>query len=505
HSAGRRGFGNADVILNLMPDRFANGNPANDDVPGFADKANRADNDAGRHGGDIQGIVDHLDHIAAMGYTMLWPTPLTESNQPHYSYHGYAATDTYRIDPRYGSNEDYRRMVAAARERGIGVIQDIVLNHIGSNHWWMRDLPTQDWVSGGSHYVPTGHARTAISDPYAAEVDRESFIAGWFGPEMPDMNQRNPLLATYQIQNTIWWIEYAGLAGIRADTYGYSDKHFLAQWSGRVMLEYPRLNIVGEEWSNNPVVTSYWLRGKKNADGYVSNLPSVMDFPLQATLLRALVAPEGLHSGLVDVYEAMVNDRLYPDPMNLVLFEGNHDLPRLYSMVDEDLALWKMALAFVLTAPRIPQIYVGTEILMTSPKVRDDGAFRHDFPGGWAGDKVNAFTGEGLSDRQKEAQAWLKRVLNWRKTQPAVHRGKFMHYQPQDGMYVYFRYDAKGLVMVVLNKNAGDATLATERFRQVLPQGASGTDVLTGRHYELGDTLVVPARSVLILDLKRPG
>jgi len=243
-SANRIGFNSSDVILNLMPDRFSNGDPANDDLPGFLEKTNRADIDAGRHGGDIQGMTNHLNYFADMGYTMLWPTPLTESNQPKYSYHGYAATDTYKIDARYGSNEDYRRMVAAAKRAGIGVIQDVVLNHIGSNHWWMRDMPMKDWLSFEGEFVPTYHARTTANDPYASAIDKTNFTSGWFEPDMPDMNQRNALVATYQIQNTIWWIEYAGLAGIRADTYGYSDPTFLAAWSGCVMAEYPHLNIV---------------------------------------------------------------------------------------------------------------------------------------------------------------------------------------------------------------------------------------------------------------------
>ncbi len=505
NSAQRIGFNSSDVILNLMPDRFSNGDPANDDLPGFLDKSNRSDIDAGRHGGDIQGMVNHLDYFARMGYTMLWPTPLTESNQPQYSYHGYAATDTYKIDARYGSNEDYKRMVASARRKGIGVIQDIVLNHIGSNHWWMRDMPMQDWLSFNGKFIPTYHARTTANDPYASAIDKKNFTAGWFELGMPDMNQLNPQLATYQVQNTIWWIEYAGLAGVRADTYGYSDPVFLAEWSRRVMEEYPRFNIVGEEWSLNPVTVSYWQRGKKNANGYVSHLPSVMDFPLNETLRKSLVAEDSLHSGLTDLYEALTSDTLYPDPMNLVLFEGNHDVPRIFSALDEDIDLYKMAMAYVLTMRGIPQLYYGTELLMTSPKVRDDGKFRQDFPGGWAGDKINAVTGVGLSAQQKDAQAFLQKLLNWRKSQPVIHRGKLMHFAPDQGTYVYFRYDGKQKIMVVLNKNKTEKVLATNRFREILPQNAAGTDVISGRRFELGNVLTVPARTVLILEVKQSG
>ncbi len=502
-SAERVGFNTSDAILNLMPDRFANGKPDNDDLAGFEDKVNRADTDSGRHGGDLQGIIDHLDYIAAMGYTAIWPTPLTESNQPRYSYHGYAVTDTYRIDPRYGSNDDYKRMVTLAREKGIGVIQDVVLNHIGSGHWWMKDMPAPDWLSFDGRFVPTYHARTAVSDPYAATIDRSNFTAGWFEQNMPDMNQRNPLLATYQIQNTLWWIEFAGLAGIRADTYGYSDAAFVTEWSRRIMEEYPRLNIVGEEWSYNPVVISYWLRGRTQTDGYVSHLPSVMDFPLHEVLRKSLVEPDSLHSGLANLYEALVNDRLYPDPANLVLFEGNHDVARLFSILNEDIALYKMALTYVLTMRRIPQLYYGTEILMTSPKQRDDGAFRLDFPGGWPGDRVSAFTGQGLTAAQKDAQAFLRKLLNWRKTQAVIHHGQLKHFAPQDGTYVYFRYDAKNKVMVVLNKNSKDQTLQTARFKEVLGAATSALDVISGRRFELREKLTVPARSVLVLQVDR--
>ncbi len=500
-SAQREGFSAKDVILNLVPDRFANGNPANDNQPGLADTARRHDDQAGRHGGDLQGIVDHLGDIAAQGYTMLWPTPLAENNQPRYSYHGYAATDLYRIDPRFGSNEDYRRMVATARDKGLGVIQDIVLNHIGSGHWWMKDLPSPDWLTHGGRFVPTGHFRTAVSDPYAAPADRDDFTQGWFTENMPDMNQRNPLVATYQVQNAIWWIEYAGLSGLRVDTYGYSDAAFLAQWSRRLMDEYPRLNMVGEEWSANPVVVSYWLRGKRNRDGYESHMPGMMDFPLHETLRRALVAEDGMFTGLNELYAAMANDQLYPEPMNMVLFEGNHDVPRLYSVLHEDLALWKMAIAYVLTMRGIPQLYYGTDVLMTSPTQRDDGATRRDYPGGWPGDAVNGFTGTGLSARQKEAQAFLRRLMTWRKTQPAVHRGRLLHYAPDRQTYTYFRLDGPRAVMVVLNKNREPVALRTDRFAEGLGGRRTGVDVLTGQRVEWRDVLTVPARGVMVIDL----
>ncbi len=496
-SAQRKGFSSADVVLNLMPDRFANGDPANDSVPQLREKADRR-NPGGRHGGDIEGMRQHLDYLAALGYTALWPTPLLESDQAEYSYHGYATTNHYRIDARYGSNADYQRLVAQAKAQGILMIQDVVLNHIGSGHWWMRDLPTPDWITHGGKFSGTQHHRLAVQDPYAAKADRENFVTGWFEPNMPDLNQRNPLLANYLIQNTIWWIEYAGLNGIRVDTYGYSDAAFLTDWSRAVMAEYPRLNMVGEEWSSNPNVVSHWQRGKVNFDGYVSHMPGMIDFPVHEALRRALGDERG---SLTSLYEMLALDYLYPEPRKLMLFEGNHDVPRLYSVLNEDESLTRMALVFLLTAPRIPQLYYGTEILMTSPKERDDAAARLDFPGGWAGDKVNAFTGAGLSSAQKSAQAFLTKLMNWRKTQSVIHEGKFLHFAPEDGTYVYFRYNDQKKLMVVLNHSKKATRLATARFAEMLAGANTGIDALSGATVSLKEAIQLPARSATILEL----
>jgi len=500
-SAQRRGFNTSDAIYQVMPDRFANGNPSNDSVASMADKLDRK-NGSGRHGGDLQGMTDHLDYVAAMGYTQVWPTPLVENDQPAYSYHGYAATDHYKVDARYGSNEDYVRFVAKAREKGIGVIQDVVLSHIGSSHWWMKDMPMPDWISYNGKFTPTAHHRVAVQDPYGSKEDSRNFTQGWFGPHMPDMNQTNPFVANYLIQNNIWWIEYAGLSGLRVDTYGYSDPAFLTEWSRRLMQEYPKLNMVGEEWSTRIPVVARWQAGKQNFDGYVSHIPSMMDFPLNDVLRKALADTDGTYS-FTDIYETLSQDYLYPNASNLVLFEGNHDMSRTFSVVNDDPALWRMAMAFTLTAPRIPQLYYGTEILMPSTvKGRDDPSYRVDMPGGWAGDAVNAFTGVGLTAQQRDAQAWLKKLLNWRKTASVVHHGKMMHYGPQENTYVYFRYDGANRVMVALNKNTSATKLSTDRFREMLSGARSGTDVLTGAVYGLDGSITLPARSVLVLEVK---
>jgi glycosidase len=491
-SAQRQGFNTSDAIYQVMPDRFANGNPANDNVAGMPDKANRAEGN-GRHGGDLAGMAAHLDYIKDMGFTQVWPTPLVENNQDIHSYHGYAATDHYKVDARYGSNEDYRAFVAQARSRGIGVIQDVVLSHIGSHHWWMKDMPMQDWLSYDGKYTPTAHHRVANIDPYGSKEDARNFTQGWFGPHMPDMNQTNPYVANYLIQNNIWWIEYAGLSGLRVDTYGYSDTAFLTEWSKRVLAEYPRLNMVGEEWSTRIPIVARWQ---------ALNAPSMMDFPLNDVLRKALGDTDGTYR-LYDVYETLAQDYLYTNPSNLVLFEGNHDLARSFSMVNSDPALLRMALAFTLTVPRIPQFYYGTEILMPSTvKGRDDPSYRHDMPGGWAGDKVNAFTGEGLSTEQRDMQAFVKKLANWRKTSSAVQHGKMMQYGPEQDTYVYFRYDGKQKVMVALNKNAKDITLYADRFREMLAGVRSGTDVITGRSVPLAGKFTLPARSVLVMELQ---
>jgi glycosidase len=498
-SAQRNGFNSSDAIYQVMPDRFANGNPANDTLPGLPDKTDRAIGH-GRHGGDIQGIIDHLDYIASLGFTQLWPTPLVENNGD-VSYHGYAATDHYKIDPRYGSIEDVARLSREASKHGIGLIQDVVLSHIGSGHWWMKDLPTPDWINHSGKFVPTHHHRVAVQDPYASREDRDNFTTGWFSPGMPDMNQTNPLVANYLIQNNIWWIEYAGLSGLRIDTFGYSDGAFLTEYTKRIMDEYPRLNMVGEEWSKLPPVVAHWQKGKANFDGYTSSMPSMMDFPLTEAMRTTLASKEGTWL-FHDVYELLSLDYLYPNPGNLVLFDGNHDVARIFSVVGEDFARYKMDLVFVMTMPRIPQFYTGDEILMTSAtKERDDSSYRRDFPGGWPGDKVNAFTGAGLTAQQGEAQAFVRKLVNWRKTQPVIHHGKLMHYGPEDNTWVYFRYDQHKKVMVAFNLNDKEMTLPTARFHEMLGGVGSGVDVLSGKRYDLKTALTLAPNAVVVLEL----
>ena len=499
-SAERPGFGPADVIYLLVPDRFANGDPRNDNTGDTLEKRDRH-NPGGRHGGDLAGMRAALPYLQNLGITQIWPTPLIENDMPAYSYHGYAATDLYRIDPRFGSNEDYRDYVAAARERGIGVIQDIVLNHIGSQHWWMADLPSPDWING-AQFSPTNHARTTLQDPYAAASDRAVFSHGWFVDTMTDLNQRNPFLATYLIQNSLWWIEYAGLSGIREDTYSYADPDFLAAWSKRIVQEYPSFSIVGEEWSRNPTVVSYWQAGPHGGRHPGSATNSMMDFPLYYNLVESLQTEGQWEGGLMRLYQSLVNDTLYPAPERLVLFDGNHDTPRLYSILGEDFGKFQAALTYILTMPRTPQLFYGTELAMTSPTQRDDGRVRADFPGGWPGDRADGFIGKGLSGVAKRSQTFVRSLLQFRRQSSALTRGKLIHFVPENGVYVYARQSEQQTVLVVINRSGKQQTVATRRFDEVLRGHATAQDIISKAALDLSKEIVVPADAVRILALE---
>ena len=502
----RESFGASDVLYLITPDRFANGDPGNDEIAGMMEKPNRS-NVGGRHGGDIDGIINSLDYIKDMGFTAIWLNPVLENDMPDYSYHGYATTDFYKVDQRYGSNEKYAEMVEEAHSKGIKVIMDMIVNHSGSEHWWMKDVPASDWFNyqeqnlKGDNYQITTHRKTTIQDPYISEIDLKEFADGWFVPTMPDLNQRNEIMATYLIQNSIWWIEYSGIDGIRMDTYPYPDKDFMTDWTCQLQAEYPNFNTVGEEWYEDPAIVAFWQQDKLNANGYESCLPSLMDFPLQAKVSEALNEDDSDWSGWMKAYVTLALDFQYAHPEELVVFPDNHDMSRFYTQVGEDLELFKLGIAYFLTVRGTPQIYYGTEVLMKNPGTGDHGVIRSDFPGGWDGDKVSAFSGEGLTADQKDAKNFIKTILNWRKDQSAVHYGKLTHFNPRNGVYVFFRYDENDKVMVVLSKNAEDVSLDLSRFAEILPADASGTEIIRGERMQLGDTLTVPGRSPMIIDL----
>ena len=497
-SADREGFSAKDVIYLITPDRFSNGNPDNDSLPNLKEKVNRKNKD-GRHGGDLQGVIGHLDYISNMGFTQIWLNPVLENDHPKFSYHGYSTTDYFKIDARFGDNELYRRFSKEAKKKGIGIIKDVIPNHIGSEHWWMKDLPSSDWVNNKGIFKQSSHVHEVIYDPYVTKSQIREMTDGWFVKTMPDLNQRNSFLATYLIQNSIWWIEYADLSGIRVDTYPYADKEFLSEWSGRIISEYPNFNFVGEEWNMNSSMIAYWQSGSQNNDGYISSIPSMMDFPLQNALVRSLKDSESWNSGIGDVYRVIANDYVYGDPYNLVVFAGNHDMERIYSQLNNNIDLYKMAMSFILTTRGIPQIYYGTEIIMES--TADHGELRRDFPGGWKGDKVNAFSRKGLSNKEIEAQKYLKTLLNWRKKSPAITNGKLIHYPPKDGVYVYFRLFDNESVMVLINNNKNKTRVDLERFYEVLKNNKNGISVINNTKYNLKEKISLDKKSVLILEV----
>jgi len=516
------GFDSSDAIYLITPDRFANADVTNDNGSVNSKTKdtgtsvyflkettiNRAD-DYARHGGDIKGITNHIDYIYDMGFTAIWSTPLLTNNMPRSSYHGYAITDLYEIDPRFGNLADYRALADKLREKGMKLIMDQVANHCGSEHWWMKDLPFEDWVNYQQNFLKKGdlitsnHRRTSNQDSYASKQDKKEMAEGWFVPTMPDLNQKNPFMAKYIIQNSIWWIETIGLGGIRQDTYPYPDKNFMSNWAGAIMNEYPNFSIVGEEWSYNPLLVGYWQNGAKNKDGYVSNLKSSMDFPMQKAMVDGINEVESWDTGLVKLYEGLANDFHYATPKDIMVFLDNHDKSRLFTEVKEDVTKAKMALSYMLVLPRIPQIYYGTEILMNdTAKPGDHGLIRTDFPGGWNGDQVNAFTGKGLSKAEKEMQNFTKKMLNYRKSSKAIHEGKTVHFAPFMGTYFLFRIKDDETVVHIINKNDKPIRIDLKRYAEVGLEGKTLKNIITGEEFVWGDVINFKEKGSIVLTTK---
>ncbi len=500
-----KGFNTSDAVYLIVPDRFANGDYTNDVVAGMKENKINRSFESARHGGDLRGIINHLDYIAAMGFTAIWPTPVLENDMARTSYHGYSITNHYKVDPRFGSFDEYKELAVKARQKGIKLILDEVLNHTGTGYWWMNDLPYKNWINKTDSLVRSNHRRTVNQDLYAAAYDKDLFTNGWFDRSMPDMNGKNSFLANYLIQSTIWWIETLQLGGIRQDTYGYSDKTLLSNWSCRIIKEYPQFSLVGEEWSSNPLITSYWQKGKINRDGYKSCVTTTMDFQMQEALINGLKEKEGagFNKGLAGIYEALANDFVYADPSNTLLMGDNHDMDRLYMQLNQDVALTKMALAFLFTMRGIPQVFYGTEILMDNTgHHKNDGLIRSDFPGGWESDSVNAFTGEGLSQDKKAVQEYVKQLLNWRKQNNVIANGKTLHFAPFEGVYVFFRYNNERMVMVVMNKNETDTNIQTKRFDEILEKKTQGTNIISKELIQLQKSFHVKAKTTSIFEIK---
>ena len=502
-SANRQGFSPADVVYLLMPDRFANGDPSNDNVDSQPEKANRTI-DYGRHGGDIKGITDHLDYIKQLGATAIWSTPLLENNYNKYTYHGYAISDFYQIDPRYGSNDDYARLVDAAHQKGLKMIMDMVSNHGGIGAWWMNDLPMADWIHQWPTFTRSNHKAITTKDIHAAQCDVKLDQEGWFDTTMPDMNQNNPYFWTYYIQNNIWWIEFAGLDGIRMDTYPYNDRDAMAKWAKAIMSEYPKFNITGETWLHSSEDIAFWQKDAVNSLHYNSQLPTPMDFVMNDAL-AVCFNEQGNgwnEQGMSRLYNDISKDYLFANPNNLLIFAENHDTQRYNNTLKGDFAKYKMAMSFLMTTRGIPQIYYGTEIGMTGDKNKGDGDIRRDFPGGWAGDSINAFNPQARTSFQNSYYDFTAKLLNWRKNKEVIHSGKLIHYVPENDMYVYFRYNDKEKVMVVLNNNESAQTLKTDRFSEMMENYTSGKEVISGKTYTDLKSLDVPAKSAMIIELK---
>ncbi len=509
------GFNSSDAVYLVTPDRFVNGNPKNDVHTRLKEKTIDRANDYARHGGDIEGITKHLDYIDDLGFTAIWSCPLLTNDMPQSSYHGYAITDYYQVDPRYGTLKDYKSLSQKMSKKGMKLIMDQVANHCGLEHWWMKDLPFKDWVNYQGIYeknssswtneltIKSNHKRTSNQDIYASKSDKERMTNGWFVSAMPDLNQQNPFMAQYIIQNSIWWIETVGLAGIRQDTYPYPDKDFMSDWAGAIMNEYPKFNIVGEEWSYNPLFIGYWQDGANNRDGYDSNLKSPMDFAMQGLIVQALNESESWDTGLVRIYEGLANDFHYTSPKDLMLFLDNHDMSRIFTQLKGDVVNTKMALSYLFTLPRIPQMYYGTEILMNDfDKPGDHGLIRTDFPGGWKGDATNAFTGEGLTEAQKDMQHYIKILLNFRKSSKAIHEGKTIHFSPEDGIYVLFRVLEDDIVVHILNKNNEVVDLDLSRFGEMNLKGKTFKNIISGETIIWDNSLNFRAKGSILLTTK---
>lgn len=494
--SGALGFDASDVLYLITPDRFANGNASNDNWDSVS--VNRESPNA-RHGGDYAGVKQKLDYMHDLGITTVWLNPIQENKMRGGSYHGYAITDFYQSDPRFGSNYEFRELTKATHDKGMKMVMDMVLNHCGSAHWWMKDLPSKDWINNNGVFLQTNHATVSVMDVHASETERNTFLNGWFTRGMPDLNQRNPHLATYLIQNSIWWIEYARIDGIRQDTYSYMDFDFLSRWNKEVYDEYPNFNIVGETWYNKTTSPAWWqgnsMLNKKNP-----NLKTPMDFSLTFAMQKAFDGKTETDY-LGDLFEDIAQDFVYANPYNILTFLDNHDLGRFSRKEDTDLKRYKQGLAFLLTMRGIPQIYYGTEVLMVGTKEAGDGRLRIDFPGGWPGDKKDEFTKEGRSEMQNEAWDYIRKLLHWRKTSDAVMKGKMIHYAPRNGIYVYARIKDAKTVMVILNSSLKDQQVSMERFSDIIKKYTSAKDVITAEIFSLEKSINIPAKGEYIFEL----
>ena len=513
NSKERESFNSSDLVYLIMPDRFANGDTSNDSMPSVTEKVNRAEQ-GGRHGGDLQGVINQLDYLEDLGVTALWSTPLLEDNDAKYYYHTYAQSDVYKIDPRYGTNEDYKRLATEMEQRDMKLIMDYVTNHWGAEHWLIKDLPEQSWIHQFEDnkdkdfpldgYANSNYRMTTQYDPNASAIDTRYCEDGWFTSTMPDLNQSNPKTLTYLIQNAIWWIEYSGLDGFRVDTYSYNDKEGIANWTKAITDEYPNFNIVGEVWLHNQAQIAYWQKDSKIGalQNFNSHCPSVMDFTLHDAIgVMFKEDNASWNDGMIKAYDNFVNDFLYQDIDNLMVFAENHDTGRINEIYNGSLDHYKLAMTLVATTRGTPQIYYGSEIGMRGDKGKGDGAIRQDFPGGWATDANNAFTKDGRTEEQEAYHSFSKTLFNFRKETPALHTGELLHYLPENNVYVYFRSLEDQTVMVVLNNNPEEQTLDLSRFAEGIKNATTGKELFSQNTLNLDEPLTVKGKSPLVISL----
>lgn len=507
-SAARESFTSKDVMYLIMPDRFANGDEKNDSSLELTEKANRS-LPGGRHGGDLRGIINNLDYIQNLGATAVWLTPVNEDNEKVYSYHGYAQTDLYKIDARYGTNEEYRELSQKLNKRNMKLVMDYVTNHWGVSHWMIKDLPTKDWIhwfeDGENGFKRSNYKTTTQFDTNASDIDKKIALDGWFDTTMPDINQKNPLVLKYLTQNAIWWIEYAELGGFRVDTYPYNDKEAMAKWAKAVTDEYPNFNIVGETWLNTAGHISAWQKDSKTGEAanYNSYLPSVMDFMLYGDLPKALKEKEGWDSGMNRIYNTLSSDFLYPDINNVMVFFENHDTERWNEIFNDDPKAYKLGLTLIATVRGIPQIYYGSEVGMRGDKNKGgDAEIRRDFPGGWKSDKQNAFNPSTQTPEQKEFYQFTQKLLNWRKGKEVIHTGKTKNFFPQNNVFAYFRYNDKESVMVIVNNNDTEQNIDVKHFAESLKGFSKGKDILSEKEFSVRENFKIPAKTSMIIELK---
>lgn len=507
----RIGFDNSDVLYMLMPDRFASGRNITKPMKGLNPYVVDRSKPSLRHGGDLEGVRQHLDYFNQLGVTALWFTPVLENNSPDMNsqstYHGYATTNYYRVDPRFGTNEDYARLVAEAHAKGLKVVMDMIFNHCGYDHPWVKDMPSKDWFNtpewmkkGDSYYLQTSYKLTPVLDPYASKVDKRETVDGWFVRSMPDLNQKNPHVMTYLIQNSEWWIETVGIDGIRMDTYPYADRKAMSQWMKILNEEYPNFNTVGETWVTEPAYTAAWQKDSKLSK-VNSYLKTVMDFSFYDKInLAKHEETDAWWKGLNRIYNSLCYDYLYENPSSVMAFIENHDTDRFLENGKDTLAL-KQALALLLTINRIPQLYYGTEVLMNGTKEVTDGNVRCDFPGGFAGDKHNAFTAEGRTKAENSMFNWLSKLLKWRRNNMVITKGKQIQFIPYKGVYVIARQWNDQTILTILNGTSQPVTLPLDRYAEVIGNHQEAKDVISGRKVKLGSELQLKARDIKVIEL----